>query len=117
MHLAGQKMTFKIRKGRPKSLGHLIFFDRTIIVKFMFSKKATKIDEIFTVNLRLCSKCQIDGGDFENFRGLLRKYEFYNSATKICGLQKFNKFRKGILVSSNLPKNKRNLGKDFCPCL
>ena len=51
MHLAGQKMTFKIRQGRPKSLGHLIFFDRTIIVKFMFSKKATKIDEIFTVNL------------------------------------------------------------------
>ena len=32
MHLAGQKMTFKIRQGRPKSLGHLIFFDHTIIV-------------------------------------------------------------------------------------
>ena len=25
----------------------------------MFSKKATKIDEIFTVDLTLCSKCQI----------------------------------------------------------
>ena len=30
-------------------------------LKFVFSKKATKIDEIFTVDLTLCSKCQIDG--------------------------------------------------------
>ena len=43
----------------------------------MFSKKATKIDEIFTVNLMLCSKCQIYGKDFVNFSDLLRKYEFY----------------------------------------
>ena len=41
----------------------------------MFSKKATKIDEIFTVDLALCS--QIDGEDFVNFRGLLRKCELY----------------------------------------
>ena len=41
----------------------------------MFSTKATKIDEIFTVDLTLCSKRQIDGEDFVNFRGLLRKYE------------------------------------------
>ena len=45
-------------------------------VKFMFSKKATKFDKIFTVNLTLCSKCQIDGDDFVNFSGLLRKHEF-----------------------------------------
>ena len=38
-------------------------------------KKATKINEIFTVNLTLCSKCQIDGEDFVNFCGLLRKHE------------------------------------------
>ena len=44
-------------------------------LKFMFSKKATKIDEIFTVDLTLCSKCQIDGEDFFNFFGLLRKHE------------------------------------------
>ena len=25
-----------------------------VFVKFMFSKKATKIDEIFTINLTLC---------------------------------------------------------------
>ena len=43
----------------------------------MFSKKATKIDEIFTVDLTLCSKRQIDGEDFFNFSGLLRKYKPY----------------------------------------
>ena len=32
-------------------------------VKFMFSNKATQIDEIFTIDLTLCSKCQIDGID------------------------------------------------------
>ena len=42
--------------------------------KFMFSKKATKIDKIFTVDLTLC---QIDGEDFVNFCGLLRKHELY----------------------------------------
>ena len=41
----------------------------------MFSKKATKIDEIYTVDLTLCSKRQIDGEDFVNFHGLLKKYE------------------------------------------
>ena len=29
------------------------------IVKFMFSKKATKIDEIFTNNLTLCSTVSV----------------------------------------------------------
>ena len=43
----------------------------------MFSKKATKIDKIFTVDLTLCSNCQIDGEDFINFCGLLRKHELY----------------------------------------
>ena len=48
-----------------------------IVVKFIFSKKATKIDEIFTVDLTLCSKCQIDGEDFVKFcgLGLLRKHK------------------------------------------
>ena len=45
----------------------------------MFSKKATKIDEVFTVDLTLCSKRQINGEDFPNFRGLLRKYELYKT--------------------------------------
>ena len=45
------------------------------MLKFMFSKKATKFDEIFTADLTLCSKCQIDGEFFFNFCGLLRKHE------------------------------------------
>ena len=49
---------------------------RCLIVKFIFSKKATKIDEIFTVDLTLCSKCQIDGEDFVDFCGPPRKHEF-----------------------------------------
>ena len=47
------------------------------LLKFIFSKKATKIDETFTVDLTSCSKCQIDGEDFINFCGLLRKHELY----------------------------------------
>ena len=43
-----------------------------------FLKKAAKIDEIYTVDLKLCSQCQIDGEDFVNFCGLLRKHEVYN---------------------------------------
>ena len=41
----------------------------------MFSKKATKFEKILTVDLTLRSKCQIDGEDFVNFCGLLRKHE------------------------------------------
>ena len=43
----------------------------------MFSKKAKKIYEIFTVDLTVTTYCQIDGEDFVNFCGLLRKHEFY----------------------------------------
>ena len=46
-------------------------------LKFMFSKKATRVDEIFTVDFTLCSKCQIDGEGFVNFCDLLRKNELY----------------------------------------
>ena len=40
----------------------------------MFSKKATKNDEIFTVDLTVTTYCQIDG---EDFCGLPRKRELY----------------------------------------
>ena len=33
----------------------------------MFSKKDTKIDEIFTVDLTVTTYCQIDGEDFFQF--------------------------------------------------
>ena len=43
----------------------------------MFSKKATEINKIFTDDLTLCSKCQMDGEYFINFCGCLRKHELY----------------------------------------
>ena len=46
-------------------------------LKFKFSEKATKIEKIFTVNLKVCSNRQIDCEDFVNFCGLLRKHELY----------------------------------------
>ena len=51
-------------------------FHRLVLgLKFMFSKKATKFDKIFTIDLTLCSKCQIGGEDFVYFCGILRKHE------------------------------------------
>ena len=52
-----------------------VFGTYEILVKFMFSKKATKIDEIFTVDLTVTTYFQIDGEDFVNVCGLLRKRE------------------------------------------
>ena len=46
----------------------------------MFSKKATKIDELFTVDLTYCRKHQIDGEHFVDFCSLLRKLELYETA-------------------------------------
>ena len=51
-------------------------------LKFMFSKKATKIYKIITVDLTFTSYCQLDGEDFVNFCGLLRKRELYQSASE-----------------------------------
>ena len=56
----------------------------------MLSKKATKIDKIFTVDLMLCSKRQIDGEDFVNFCGLLKKYELYINNVLVKKSQMFN---------------------------
>ena len=57
----------------------------------MFSKKATKIEEIFTSDLTLCSKRQIDGEDFVIFRGFLEnmnfkfRYIFHFEQVKLVG--------------------------------
>ena len=48
-----------------------------VLLKLIFSKKATQIDKIFTVNLTLTIWCQIINEDFVNFCGLLRKHELY----------------------------------------
>ena len=53
----------------------------------MFSKKATQIDEIFPVTLTICNK--INGKDFLDFCGLLRKHELYH----------YNPYFKQILLS------------------
>ena len=58
-----------------KALLCLLPVQRASQLKFMFSKKATKIDEIFSVDLTVNTYCQIDGEDFVNFCGLLRKRE------------------------------------------
>ena len=47
------------------------------LLNFTFYMKAPKIDKIFTIDLTLCSKCQIDSEDFVNFCGLLRKHKLY----------------------------------------
>ena len=54
-----------------------------LLVKFTFSKKATKIDEICAVDLTLCSTCLIYGEDFDNFCGLLRKHELKEKKTSM----------------------------------
>ena len=58
----------------------LFAFKWFFLLKFVFSKKATKIDEIFTDNLTLTTWCQIGGEDFVNFCGLLRKHKQYLSS-------------------------------------
>ena len=55
--------------------------DIHVYIKFMFFKKATKIDKIF--------KSQIDGEDFVNFCGLFRKHELYQICKAIT--KKFQK--------------------------
>ena len=45
---------------------HLNYWESGLL-KFMFSKKATKFDKIFSIDLMLCSNCQIDGEDFVAF--------------------------------------------------
>ena len=49
----------------------------------MFSKKATKIDEIFTVDLTLCSKCQIDGEISSIFVAFLENMNFNPTFKKL----------------------------------
>ena len=67
----------------------------------MFSKKATKIDEIFTVDLTLFTMCRIDSEDFVNFCGLLRKLELYLAVAFLStyGLMFQPSISKGQLIS------------------
>ena len=61
--------------GRGKLTPHFSKLHKEGEVNFMFYKKATKFDKIFTFNMTVCCNFQIDGEDFLNFCGLLRKSE------------------------------------------
>jgi hypothetical protein len=74
-----------LNQGRQKISYFVPFFK----LNSMFFKKATKIDEIFTIDLTICSKRQIDSEDFVNFCGLLRKYELYHKVLS-SRLQRLN---------------------------
>ena len=60
----------KLNKEGPSCVGHITSI---VLLKFMFSKKATQVYKIFTVYLIFTTWCQIIGEDFINFCGLLRK--------------------------------------------
>ena len=71
-----------------------------LLIKFLFSKKATKIEEIFTVDLTLCSKCQIDVEDFVNFCGLFRKHELYRPQARRLGGRQITDFEDNLMHST-----------------
>ena len=71
----------------------------------MFSKKATKFEEIFTVDLMLCSKCQIDGEDFVSFCGLLKKHELYDSFPDFSFIRHLELSLLNLLLELNFLKN------------
>ena len=56
-----------------RGISRYLFLDHfsPLLLKFMFSKEVTKMDEIFIVDLTVTRYCQIDGEDFVNFCGLL----------------------------------------------
>ena len=69
----------------------------------MFSNKTTKIDEIFTINLTLCSRCQLDAEDFINFCGLLKKHKFTKKIGYLYSLdrQRRSRFMMFIFLYQN----------------
>ena len=81
------------------SLKVILFIDeiKVILIKFMFFKKATKIDKIFSVDLTITTYCQIDSEDFVNFCGLLRKRELY---WEVWELRKKLSLSKGLFFGS-----------------
>ena len=85
----------------------------TLPLKLTLSKKATKLDEIFIVNLTLCSKCQIDGEDLVNFCDLLGKHELYNRTPKWDSrIRDTNSIRfKGISITEAIWFSKWNFFK------
>ena len=76
--------------------------------KVIFSKKATKIEKIFTVFLTLCSKCQIDGEDFVIFVAFLENMNFTKKDTTICISYKIINFRAAHLEAIYIFNKRKN---------
>ena len=53
----------------------VIGLGKNLLFKSVLAHCATKIGKIFTINLTVCSNRQIEGEDFVNYCGLLRKHE------------------------------------------
>ena len=86
-------------------------------LKFMFSKKVTKIDEIFTVDLTVTTYCQIDGEDFVNFVAFSENVNFdlkYLRQIK-RRMELFSKYLSGIL--SRILDNSSKIDCNFLPVL
>ena len=62
-------------------MGFIFFWSR--LLKFLFSKKATKNDKTFTVDMTLTTWRQIDDEDFVKFFGLLRKDGLYEQKSGV----------------------------------
>ena len=73
----------------------------------MFSKKATKFEEIFTVDLTSRGKCQIDVEDLVSFCGLLRKHELHHKI-----LQNFSQKGDTINIHVLFSRKKKYLTKN-----
>ena len=62
---------------------HKILVQLLLRFKVNVFEKASKIDEIFTIDLTVTTYCPIDGKDFVNFCGLLRKRELYKNSFRM----------------------------------
>ena len=82
-----------------------------VSLKFMFSKKAVKFEEIFTVDLTSRGKCQIDVEDLVSFCGLLRKHELHHKI-----LQNFSQKGDTINIHVLFSRKKKIFNKKFIPC-
>ena len=63
----------------------------------------------FSVNLTVCSNCQIDGEDFINFYGLLRKHELYNPDKSYLRMVEVIQLLEYTLIRLDNTKNRRQI--------
>ena len=68
-----------------------------MLLKFIFFKKATRIEEIFPVNLTVTTYCQIDVEDYVNF----------------CGLLRIRELSKNNIIHLGLGYDFRGIGRDY----